>query len=215
MFRSCGEAASRRDSRITARRSATTGSAASSPIVVSAPTRTRPPPAATPRNGSPVISISTSGPSTPSFIKSSCVVPPARNAAAGSAAADATAWRTSVARMYSNGCTAQTPSRLTDRRDNIRVGAAPADDAAHELADLLIRTRPPLSQQRDRRHDLPRRAEPALERVTGNERTLHRMQATVFPQPLDRGDVAPLAGDRERQARQHPPAIRQHGTRAA
>ena len=92
MFRSCGEAASRRDSRTTAKRSATTGSAASSAIVVSAPIRTRPLPAATPRNGSPVISISTFGPSTPSFIKSTCVVPPARNATAGSAAAAVTAW---------------------------------------------------------------------------------------------------------------------------
>src|SRR5215472_16933339 len=215
MFRSCGDAASSKDSLTIARRSVTTGAAASSSIVVSAPTRSSPPSATTPRSGSRVMSISTSGASTPSFIRSTCVVPPARNAAAGPAAAAVTAWRTSVARTYSNGCTAQFPRGRTDRRDDIRVSATPADVAAHELADLFVGARPPLGKQRHRRHDLPGRAVPALERVTGDERALQRVQSALACQPLDRGDLAALAGDRERQARQHPLAVRQHGARAA
>jgi hypothetical protein len=66
----------------------------------------------------------------------------------------------------------------------------------------------PLAQQRDRRHDLTRRAVAALERVVRDERLLHRVQhAVVGGQPLDRGDLTALAGDRERQTGQHPPAI--------
>src|SRR5215475_4131786 len=215
MFRNCGEAASNRDSLTTGRRRETSGSAASSAIVVSAPTRTAPPSGTTPRNGRRVMSISTSGPSTPSFIRSTCVVPPARYAASCPAAAVATAWCTSVARRYSNARTARLPRRRTDRRDNVRVGAAPADIAAHELADLRVGARPALRQQRDGRQDLPRRAEPALERVTGDERPLHRVRRALRPQALDRRDVAVLAGHRQREAGQHPPAVREHGAGAA
>src|SRR5215470_105979 len=236
MLRSCGEAASSRDSLTTGRRRATSGSAASSAIVVSAPTRTTPPSGATPRSGRRVMSISTCGPSTPSFIRSTCVVPPARYAASGPVAAVATAWCTSVARRYSNArtvrlprrrtarlpcrrtarlpCrrTARLPCRLTDRRDNVRVGAAPADIAAHELADLRVGARPALGQQRDGRQDLPRRAEPALEGVAGDKRPLHRVQGALRSQALDRRDVAVFAGHRQREAGQHPLAVREHGT---
>jgi hypothetical protein len=57
----------------------------------------------------------------------------------------------------------------------------------------------PLAQQRDRGHDLARRAVAALERVVLHERRLHRMQiAVVGGQPFDRGDLTALAGDCER-----------------
>ena len=125
----------------TASRSATVGSAASSSIVVSAPTCSVPPSRVIPRSGRRVMSTSRSGSSTPSFsIKSSWVVPPARYWASGSALASATATATSSARMYSNGRIATRPPRgdLSDRGDDVWIRAATADVAAHELADLLI-----------------------------------------------------------------------------
>src|SRR5262245_58134036 len=90
---------------------------------------------------------------------------------------------------HRRGCT-QTPASqlrgLPDGGDDVRIGTAAADVAAHELADLLIRARPSLCKQRDRRHDLAWRAKAALKPVVANERLLHRVQASVIRQALDR-----------------------------
>src|SRR5215472_16488244 len=91
------------------------------------------------------------------------------------------------------GCT-QTPASqlrgLSDGGDDVRIGTAAADVAAHELADLLIRARPSLRQQRDRRHDLARRAKAALKSIVANERLLHWVQGAVTRQALDRRHLA-------------------------
>src|ERR1041384_6097841 len=105
--------------------------------------------------------------------------------------------------------------RGLDRRDDVRVGAAAADVAAHLLADLVVGLRPPLAEQRDRAHDLTRRAEPALERVVLDERGLHRMQLVAAREPLDRRDLRALGGDRQRQAGIDRLAVAQHGARTA
>jgi hypothetical protein len=79
MFRSWVEAPARSASRTRGRRSTTVGSAASSSMVVRAPTRIAPSPGVTPASGRRVMSTSRSGETTPSFsIRSSWVVPPAR-----------------------------------------------------------------------------------------------------------------------------------------
>ena len=78
-LRSWVEAPASSASRTSGRRSATVGSAASSSMVVSAPTRMAPSPRVTPRSGRRVMSTSRSARTTPSLsIRSSWVVPPAR-----------------------------------------------------------------------------------------------------------------------------------------
>jgi hypothetical protein len=84
---------------------------------------------------------------------------------------------------------------LLDGGDNVGVGAAAADVAAHEFADLVRSFRLALGDQPGRRADLPRRAIPALESVVVDERLLQRMQRAVDSEPFDRGDLGavPLA----------------------
>src|SRR5215469_5337891 len=181
MLRSCVEAPASRASRTKGRRSATATLAASSSIVASAPTRRTSPSRVIMLSGRRVISTSRSGSSTPSLsIRSTWVLPPARYWALGSALTSATADLTSSARMYSN-VRIRTPG-LSDRGDDVRVSAAAADVAAHELADLLVGASASFRQQRDRRHDLARRAEAALKPVVANERFLHWMHKAVVRQ---------------------------------
>src|SRR5439155_3527778 len=97
---------------------------------------------------------------------------------------------------------------LSDRSDDVRIRTATTEVAAHELADLLIRTRSSLLQQRDRRHDLPGRAVAALKAVMADERLLHRMQPSVSRQAFDAGHLPALALGRKRQARQHALAVK-------
>src|SRR5215471_9256092 len=117
------------------------------------------------------------GARTPSLsIRSIWVVPPARYCALGSLLTNATADATSSARMYSNVCIMV--RGLSDGGDDVRIGTAAADVATHELADLLVGARPALRQQRDRRHDLARRAKAALKPIVANEPLLHGVQAS-------------------------------------
>ena len=73
---------------------------------------------------------------------------------------------------------------------------------------------PALGEQGDRRHDLPRRAVAALESVVPDERQLQRMRRTAGRETLDGGHLAAFARCGERQAGQHPLAVRQHRARA-
>ena len=61
----------------------------------------------------------------------------------------------------------------------------------------------------------PRGAEAALQPVALAERLLHRAEAAVGAEPLDRGDVLPVDGDREEQAGPHRLAVEQHRAGAA
>src|SRR5271170_4425736 len=97
--------------------------------------------------------------------------------------------------------------RLGDSGDDVDVGSAAAQVAAHPLAYLGIveldrllsdvsadRARPAplhLVEHGDRRADLSRGAVTALQRVPFHERTLHRMQITAGPQTLNGGDLLP------------------------
>src|SRR5690242_19375692 len=87
-----------------------------------------------------------------------------------------TARASSPAATYANGSMSRSPSRRGDRRDDVGIGAAPAEVAAHRLADLVVGLRAALAEHRDRAHDLPRRAVAALEAVVRDERLLHRVQ---------------------------------------
>src|SRR5215471_18269195 len=104
---------------------------------------------------------------------------------------------------------------LVDRLDNVRIGCASAEIAAHMLADLGVVADAPLIDAADRRDDLPRCAIAALKGVLIDERLLHRMKrAARFAEPLDRGDRA-ANRDSEGQAAEHPGAVNQHCTGSA
>src|SRR5690242_13321138 len=104
-------------------------------------------------------STSSFGRSMSSFIRSMTLVPPARNFACGFAATARAAAPGSVARAYLNGLKAVLPADagellfvdepprvlglsagmdFLDGGDDLRVGAAAADVAAHALADLVV-----------------------------------------------------------------------------
>src|SRR6202790_597693 len=124
-------------------------------------------------SGSREISISRVGRSTSSFIRSIRMVPPAMNFAAGSAAIWRTASTTSFARAYWKLIMAG--HRLLNGRDNVGVGSATADVAAHQLADLIGALGLAFGDQPRRRANLARRAIAALECVMIDERLLQRM----------------------------------------
>src|SRR5579885_1225796 len=88
---------------------------------------------------------------------------------------------------------------LTDGREDVRIGGAAAEIAAHILADLLVAARMPLLDAGDRLQDLSRRAVAALEGVLVDEGLLHGMELSVgSAQPLDGGDrLAHRGGQRE------------------
>src|ERR671916_1623166 len=115
-----------------------------------------------PRRGSALMSSTCCGVSTLSFIRSTRVVPPARNVP-GSASASSTV----VGAVSSNGRIG--PPRLVDRGDDVRVGGAAADVAGHELPHV----RHVLLHCGDGGHDLAGGAEAALQRVLVDERLLH------------------------------------------
>src|SRR6476659_6334889 len=115
------------------------------------------------------------GCSTSSFMRSTSVVPPATNrtgapcCAVVDCAAIAIASEIVRALVYwkrsmfprRQRCLAFRHARvaphLLDGRNDVLVGAAAADVAAHQLLDLGVRGAAWLLHERDRRHDLPRR----------------------------------------------------------
>src|SRR3954447_19417761 len=214
MFRSCGEAPASSASRTSGSRSVTVGSAASSSIVVSAPTRSVPSPRVIARNGRRVMSTSRSGSSTPSFrTRSSWVVPPARYRASGprSPTPPPRPRRRRERTRTVASLLASSSGDVSDRGDDVRVRPAPAEIAAHELPDLRIGSRSVLIQQTNGRHDLPRGAVAALKAVMPDEGLLHRVQTAVAREPLDRRHLPPIALRRQSQAGQDPLAVDQHG----
>ncbi len=72
-----------------------------------------------------------------------------------------------------------------------------------------------LVQQTYGRHDLPRRAVAALERIPVDKRLLHRMQPAILGNPLDRGDGPAACHHRQHQAGIDPLALQQHRAGAA
>ncbi len=107
------------------------------------------------------------------------------------------------------------PCACADRRDDVGIGAAAADVAAHQLADLVVGLRPAFGQQARGRADLARRAVAALECVVVDERLLQRMQRAVHRQAFDGGDLGAILHDGEREARIDAPAVDQDRAGAA
>ena len=88
---------------------------------------------------------------------------------------------TSSGRTYSNGSHRYAPLSATSRIAATMFGYAPQRQRLPLMYSRISSSEParPSSQQRDRRHDLARRAVAALEGVVTHERLLHRMQPSV------------------------------------
>lgn len=94
------------------------------------------------------------------------------------------------------GCMLQL-GRSTPCLQNVAVRAAAAQVAAHRAHDLLVGRRGCRIQQRPQAHDLARRAEPALEGVGLNERSLDRIKSVVAGQPFHGRDLPSCTIDGE------------------
>ncbi len=134
--------------------------------------------------------------------------------------------------LVGEGPHSEPPHRdAADGRDDVRIGGAPTDVAAHPLADLLIGQRDPrrghvsggvagparlhLGEHADGRTDLARSAVAALEAVTLDEGALHGVQAIGNAQAFDRHDLVVLMHHGERQTGVDAPAVDQHRAGAA
>ena len=135
-----------------------------------------------------------------------------------------------VRAFVGEGLHAVPPGDLGDRLDDVGIGAAAADVAAHALAQLGIgqlRRRGQvggdvagdagldLVEHRHGRADLPGRAVAALIAVVLDEGGLHRMQVLRRAEPLDGGDAVALVHHRQRQAGVDPPPVDDHRAGAA
>src|SRR5205823_4379681 len=79
--------------------------------------------------------------------------------------------------------------------DDIRIGGAPAQIAAHIFTNVRVVLGVTFIDAADRRHDLARRAIAALKSVMLDEGLLHRMQFAVVGDAFDSGHVVTLRGD--------------------
>src|SRR5262249_47242582 len=98
---------------------------------------------------------------------------------------------------------------------DVGIGAAAADVAAHELANLIGALGLAFRDQPGGRADLTGRAIATLERVVVDERLLQGMQGAVPRQTFDRGHAGAILHDGEREARHNTPAVEQHRAGAA
>src|ERR1700733_12233812 len=106
-------------------------------------------------------------------------------------------------------------TNLLDRAHDVRIGPTAADVPAHGFLDIVVAVTVRLVEKRDGRHDLPRRAVPALEAVVFNEGCLHRMERARLADAFNSRDCLSLMGGGQTQARVHSPAIDMDRTRAA
>ena len=94
-----------------------------------------------------------------------------------------------------------------DGHDDVVVPGAAAEVALEPFADRGLARRLAVVDQRDGRHDHPRRAVPALERVVVVEGLLHGVQLPVRREALDRRDLGAVGLDAEHRAGLHRLAV--------
>src|SRR6202163_4735201 len=176
-------------------------------------------------SGRPLMSMTCTGRSTFSFIRSSSVVPPATkrtlapccavlDLALAAIAADAFS-----ARRNLKDCMAARSlglaADLLDGRDDIGVGPAPADVAAHGFADIVILRPAGFLEQCNCRHDLAAGAIAALIGIVRDECRLHGMEGAGLSDTFDRRDLVACVHDGQAKAGVHAPAIDMHSAGAA
>src|SRR5689334_287758 len=107
-------------------------------------------------------------------------------------------------------------ARLHHGRNDIWIGGAATEIAAHIFPDLRLVAGMAFLDAGDRRHDLAGRAIAALKRVVVDEGLLHRMQIARWPgEPLYGRDLAPLCHDGEGHAGEDPLSVDMDCTGAA
>jgi hypothetical protein len=104
---------------------------------------------------------------------------------------------------------------LFDRRHDVWIGSAPANIAAHQLANVVDALCFAFGDQARSRANLAWRTIIALECVVVDEGLLQRVQDAFPSQSFDRGAVGPILHDSEREAGTNPPAVYQHRAGAA
>ena len=121
------------------------------------------------------------------------------------------------------------PGDVADRGDDVGIGGAAADIAAHAFAHFCRAERHlvqilgdmagdaglDLLQHGHGGTDLPRRAIAALVTIMDDERFLHRVQRLGRAQPLDRRHILAVMHHRQRQAAVDAPAFDDDGAGAA
>src|SRR6266566_4011485 len=225
MLRSCGDAPSISVSAIKGCRRSVSGWAATTAMSASAPISRSEPSTRTPPIDRALMSISRSGRSTSSRIRSISVVPPAIYrppvAAAPIASCSVNAFSKRKGIIVGSlppsrrGSSSALCRRVGDRCDDARVGSAAADVAAHPETDLLGRAGVPLRDAAHAGHDLARGAVAALKAVVLDEGRLQRMQFLTLRQTFDRGDPGAIVHHGERQAGKDALAIEQDGAGSA
>src|SRR2546421_598057 len=100
-------------------------------------------------------------------------------------------------------------------RDDVVIGSAATQVAAHPVADFLRRAGVAFCDAGNAGHDLPRRAITALETIALDEGGLQRMKPLALSEALDGPDLTPVHEGRERETRFHALAVHQDRTGAA
>src|SRR3954454_10346182 len=206
---------------MTGNRSTTAGWAATSAIVVAAPSLSPCGPTSMRLSRRPARLTSRSGLRTYSCRSCTMSVPPAMYSAGASLrpawARKASAVARSRGRSRVKGCMALASPRRTgrahrvlDRRDDVIVGSAAAKIPAHPLPDLLRRAGVALVDAGDGGHDLPGVAIAALESIALDESGLQGVELVALSEGLDSRDLAPFHERGERQAGFHALAVHQH-----
>src|SRR6185437_2954920 len=112
-------------------------------------------------------------------------------------------------------CSLRALRRLLNRSDDVWIGRAAAQIAAHVFTDLVSGPGVPLAHTSDRSHDLTRSAITALECIMVDECLLHWVQgAARLRQPFYGRNFMTLRHQRKTHAGQHPRTIHMDGTRA-
>src|SRR6266511_2705889 len=104
---------------------------------------------------------------------------------------------------------------LVEGRHDVGIGAATADVAAHQLANLVGGPRLALGDQAGGGADLARGAVAALKGVVIDEGLLQRMKRVPLCQAFDRRYARTILHDRKRKARITAPTIDQNGAATA
>src|SRR3984885_9198903 len=84
-------------------------------------------------------------------------------------------------------------------RDDVGVGSAAADVAAHQLLYVSVGGAALLLEKGDGGHDLARGTVTALVAVVFHERCLHGVQVSGLAESFDGGDLVPFVHDGQRQ----------------
>src|SRR5580704_10127336 len=107
------------------------------------------------------------------------------------------------------------PRRALHRRDDLRIGGAATEVAGEPVLDRVVVRIGMAVEQLLGHEDEPGRAEAALERALLDEGLLHRIEAAVRVERLDRRHLGAVREGGEIETARHRGAVDEHGAAAA